>query len=172
MAVESIIDPVVFHQDVSFSDTDLDGAIREQAALFAHYAALHRQAAEQAASKKILYEVIRAKAAKKFRADAATAGTKVTDSLIEQEVTLTGEVLNARLDMIRADSILELCKNALKAFEQRRDMLIQRGASIREELKGELRIHAVTEARTNDRAALLERMRNSLSKPTTETLAS
>jgi hypothetical protein len=172
VAVKSILDAAVFHEDVQFSDTDLDGAIREQASLFARYSALHAEAAEQASTKKAIYEVIRAKAAKKVREDAATAGTKVTDSLIEQEVTLTGEVLNARLDMIRADSILDLCKNALKAFEQRRDMLIQRGSSIREELKGELRIHAVTEARTNDRAALLERMRTSLSKPTTETLAS
>jgi hypothetical protein len=172
VAVKSILDKAVFLEDVQFSDIDLDGAIREQASLFARYSTMHAEAAEQASSKKVLYEAIRARAAKTFREEAAKASTKVTDSLIEQEVTLNAQVLQARLEMIQADGILDLCKNALKAFEQRRDMLIQRGSSIREELKGELRIHAVTEARTNDRAALLERMRTSLSKPTTETLAS
>jgi hypothetical protein len=37
VGVKSILDAAVFHEDVQFSDTDLDGAIREQASLFARY---------------------------------------------------------------------------------------------------------------------------------------
>lgn len=139
-----IIDAEVFRQDVSVSPVELQRNFIEHSGLFAHYAAQQVEAMRTEGRMKISMEITEAKAAKGIR-DAFAAdtekekGAKLTEAMIDQGVTRTPEVVTARLAYINAKANTQLAQLAVEAFRQRRDMLIQLGASAREELKGDIR---------------------------------
>lgn len=126
-----------FEDDVKIDEVNLDPAFRNQASLFAHYARMHSDAMRVAASKKLLRDVTEAQIDKEIR-DAAVSATppvKLTEAMIEKEITRHPKMIGACKALIEAEALAELAKNALKAFEQRKDMLVQLGADAREEMK-------------------------------------
>lgn len=125
-------------EDVSINDADLDGCMTTQAALYAHYAALYAKATFDANTAKTRADIARAKAYKELRSRFIAKGVKYTEALLEAEVMLH-EGYQSALELYNKYRMSEmLCKEALEALKQRRDMLVQKGKSSLEERKGEL----------------------------------
>lgn len=141
--VISFIDAEQLRRDVSYTDTDLDTAMDQQAPLFAYYSELHAKAMKQEADLKLRRDVVEAKVYKELRDKAADEGRKVTEAQLAQEVALDSRVIKAQMNLNEARAIAELSRNALESFKQRRDMLVQRGVALREERKGDLYIKQV-----------------------------
>lgn len=137
MSVDSIIDHAQFVQEVQIGG-DIDAAFRDQASLYAYYAERHQIALRQAAAKDIMLKVQEAKIGKELRDAAALAGEKITEKHIEQSTILDRRYVVAKLELNDAQGIAELTKGCLESLKQRRDMLIQIGASDREDRKGDL----------------------------------
>jgi len=145
------LDPAQFESDVRIDEVNLDASFRGQAGLFAHYAVIRAEAMRVAAGKSILLDVTKAQIDKTIRdriADEAAQAaiddpkgkfSKPTETAIFSEVTCSPAYLTARKALIEAEAMEELARNALEAFKQRRDMLIQLGADARHEMSGELR---------------------------------
>lgn len=136
-----MFDPSQLKEDVSFSDTNLDGAMIEQASLYAHYSAEAVRAERKVNDQKLRIDVVKSKLDQKIRDDAADDGKKLTEKLVEAEIHRKKEYVDAvkELNALKADA--EALKHALEAFRQRRDMLIQIGSSRREEMKGQVRLN-------------------------------
>lgn len=125
-------------EDVSINDADLDGCMTEQASLYAHYASLYSKAAYDANRAKVRSDIARAKAYKELRNRFIAKGTKYTEALLESEVTLHPDYIEAQEVYNKYKWAEMMAKEALEALKQRRDMLVQKGKSTLEERKGEL----------------------------------
>lgn len=141
MAIVEFINEDQYRKDILYSPTDLSAAFANQAALYAYYSEQARKATQQAGAKKQFCEIQEAKLDKAIRDAAATAGEKTTEPGIKQKIVLSPEYIRARKDQLDAEAYESLCRNYLEAFRHRKDMLIQAGASAREEYKGELRMN-------------------------------
>jgi hypothetical protein len=158
-----LADPTIdldqFQKDVEIGG-DLDQGFRKQAGLFAHYAVQHYRAVRQEASAKILMEVTEAQVDKELRDDAIGDDTKpakkITDKSVEASIARDIRYVKAQRAYNEAKALASLANNALEAFKQRRDMLIQLGASEREEMKGEMSMRGRGAAESAHRAAATE----------------
>ena len=142
IAVKPIIDAAQLKRDVTFSMVDLSKAMIEQASLYVHYAMLVAQASRQVDNLELKLEATESQVGKQIRNQAAISGEKLTEGAIAGQVRLHPTVIAHRIAYNEAKQIETLCKGAVKAFEQRRDMLIQMGASERKDRDGELRTMA------------------------------
>lgn len=140
--VVSYIDPEQFKKDATFSDANIDGAMTEQSGLFAYYAVQAAQAAKQEGVLKLKREIMEAKVAKQMRDEAAEEGKKITETQIAKDLILDPRVMQAHLNYNEAKAQAQLSRDALEAMKHRRDMLVQRGVSEREERKGAARVGA------------------------------
>ena len=148
--VQPIIDPEELKRDVSFSDTRITESFMDQAALYVDYAQKCQQAEMQADRFKQAAEIIEAKAYKEIRDDLVSGKEKFTEAQISKDLAIDSRVIAAKRLYNEAKSIHSMCKSALEAIKQRKDMLIQCGADLREEHKGQLRMHGPS---TADRSA-------------------
>lgn len=138
--IETFIDPEQLAQDVSLNEGGLDDALRNQASLYSHYADIYRKAQHQYDTAKNAVEIGSAKLNIKIREALQKEGEKITESLIDSRIKAS----NGYAELIRrkneAAQILALCKSALEALTQKRDMLIQISSNMRHEMKGEIRV--------------------------------
>lgn len=153
-AVKAFIDPDQLKQDVQYSEAAISNAYADQASKFVHYAYLGHQAQHQADRLKSKLELMEARIDKEIREDAADEKKKITEKQIASQILLDARYQRAHEQYLEAKMIAGLAKEALEAFRQRRDMLIQVGADLREEMKGELRMRAKEERKSDlkDRA--------------------
>jgi hypothetical protein len=138
--IKKLINPTQLQDDLAFSDVNLSSAMMGQASLFAHYAQISADATGQVDKAKQMRDIIIAKVDKTIRDKYATEGKKVTEKLIEKEVDLHPEVVAMKHKVNEASMVADLAKNALEAFKQRKDMLIQIGVALREEMKGSVSV--------------------------------
>ena len=129
-------------KDLAFSDVNLGDAMMNQAGMFAHYAVLSAQALERFEKAKMITEITESKASQRLREEMLAEGGKVVEKKVESELGQQKDVMKARKAQVEAKAMSDLARNALEAFKQRRDMLVQVGVSMREELKGEARVAA------------------------------
>jgi len=75
-----------------------------------------------------------------LRNEAVASKTKITEKAIEDYIKLDPRWQKAAkmVNKTRADA--DLAKQALFALSQKRDMMVQIGVSLREEMKGEVRL--------------------------------
>lgn len=150
--VKSYIDPDVLREDIKFSEADVDDAIIEQAALYADYGARAADAQHQVDKHKLLLDITIAREADAMRAEALENKEKIAEKTIESRLDTLPAVIRARKAHLDAKRQFELAKNALEAFKQRRDMLIQTGVRLREEAKGDVRVSGDADARARRQA--------------------
>jgi hypothetical protein len=113
----------------------------KQAALFAHYGELQAEASRQVANIELLLENREAIAYRNMRDQAVAAGEKApSDAALTKMIVLDPKVRAAKIALNEAKQIESICKTTVEAFKQKRDMLVQHGASEREERKGEMRL--------------------------------
>lgn len=140
--IKDFVDPAQLKVDLAFSDNDLTTAMMQQASLFSHYGVLLAQASRQVDVVDLLLENTEAAVYKMLRDRAATAGEKVTETMLEKMVSRHERVIAMKRSLNEAKRVEATCKTAVEAFRHRRDMLVQMGLISREEMKGELSIRA------------------------------
>jgi len=159
--VENFIDAKQLKRDLAINPLDLDTAQMEQASLFAHYGELAANAAHQTDVVELLLETTEAAVYKLLRDNAAAAGEKVTEAQLEKLVSRHARVISMKKALNEAKRVEAMGKTALEAFRQKRDMLMQQGATQREERKGELATLARSareDAFEHQKAATLDRL--------------
>lgn len=165
MAVDPIIDVDKFTQDVGIPATDLSGSFRKQGALFAHYASLHYKALKQEFNYELKLKVLMSQLDKEIRDRAATEGEKKpSEKQIEQEIARTASYVSALLAYNDAAALVDLTKNALEAFKQRKDMLVQLGANERQELSADISMTHVNRSASTYGAATRKAVMDSMSE--------
>lgn len=134
-------------KDTSFSTVDLTGAMQSQAGLMARYVVLQSKCSRQVNDFELVLEAAESSVYRRLRDEMVANKEKPTDALLRQLVVSDKRILAIKRALNEARQIEQIAKGAVKAMEQRRDMLIQQGASEREERKGELRMNIAEEQR-------------------------
>jgi hypothetical protein len=135
--------PVVNHEqlklDIAINDANLDGCMIAQPSLYLEYARLYIQAQQKADIAKLKTEITNSQLDAVVRKQLLDEGLKLTEGAVAAMIARDPKHVRAEGELIRLRSTAAIYKQALEAFMQRRDMLIQLGASAREEMKGQLR---------------------------------
>lgn len=138
--VKALVDADQLKRDLSYSVADLSSAMADQASLFVHYGVLAAQAAKQVDSIKLALENAEARIYRLLRDEAAEKAVKLTEAQLEKGVASHQRVIAFKKALNEAKQVEAVAKIAIEAFRQRRDMLIQQGATERQEREGDLRI--------------------------------
>jgi hypothetical protein len=147
--VRNFLDPATLKKDISYSTNNLNDAMMTQASMFVHYGMLYAEASRQVDVVQLLLDNTESAVYRLLRKEAADAGEKVTEALLEKMVTRHPRVNAMRKSLYEAKYVEANCKSAVEGFRHRKDMLVQQGAQSREEMKGEIRIR---EASVRDEA--------------------
>ena len=131
-----------FNKDMEIG-VDLDEAFRNQGSLYAYYAQIAADAAKNMENKKLRLDIIEARLSKQKRKEYADAGTRCTEKVLTEDVSISTEYIKARVELNEARALAELLKSCLEALKQRKEMIVQLGAAAREEAKGDLRMSAL-----------------------------
>jgi len=149
--VLALLDIETLNKDTTIEEGKTDRAFHEQAATFAYYASIAFKAQRQAAAKKMVMKITEARLDHQLREAAISEAAsdadgaegklkggkgKLTERQIEQAIARDSAYVAAQIAYNDAVAVANLCNNALEALQQRRDMLIQIGANVREEMKG------------------------------------
>lgn len=136
--VKQFIDVAKMKRDLAISTANLSDAMMIQAALFAEYGMYAADAANQVDVVDMLLESTEATVYKLLRDEAAKAGEKVTEAQLEKMVAKHKSVVAMKQALNAAKRIEAQAKIALESLRHKRDMLVQLGATSREEMKGEV----------------------------------
>lgn len=150
------VDPRRLAKDTSVNTETLDTAMMRQASLYAYYAVIAARTAERADNFKTARDVLESKIARELRNEATASKTKITEKQIEGDIRIDSRWIRAAKAVNKARADAELAKQALFALSQKRDMMVQIGVSIREEMKGTMRIK---EAEAHETAGMDKRER-------------
>lgn len=134
------IDLEQFRKDVLFNENTIDEAFMSQAALYAHYGVLSARLNRKAEEAKAKLELVESKIAQELREEAEANGKKPVETAIAKQLKLDSRCVKQTNAVSKAKEAAEIAKHLTEAFKQRRDMLIQKGADMREEFKGDLRM--------------------------------
>lgn len=141
-------DPVSFskklREDVAFNEHNLNESFMNQAAHVAYYSVIAHRSAEAHEKAKAKLDLVEAMIDNELRNEAIDKGEKVTEALLAKKIKLDTRYQAAQYAVIEARTKAGITKDAMEAFRHKRDMLIQVGADQREEMKGELRMKAVS----------------------------
>ncbi|UIN38333.1 hypothetical protein [Methylobacterium oryzae] len=138
---------------LAYSLNDLSSAMADQASLFAHFGVLAAKASRQVDNIKILIENQEAKVDREIREAMAVLGEKITEGIVERKIARHPQVVAFKRALNEAKQIEKVANTTLEAFRHRRDMLVQAGATSREEMKGELSMAAKRELADNAKSA-------------------
>lgn len=164
-SLRMLIDARQLAADVNFSATDLDGAMVGQAALFLNYGMIAARAEKQMDDIKIRLDLREAEIDKEIRDRAANDGGKVTESGIMKEIDRHPSIVTLKKIYNEAKMMVKISGVAMESFRHRKDMIVQLGATSREELKGELRMNAAKNME-DDRQARMKRVMENMSAAT------
>lgn len=116
-----------------FTESNVQGAIIEQASLFVYYAGKVSNAQMQSDKFKSRVELLESHIAQELRDEAINNGTKITEAAIKQSIAGDKRYVKAQLMLSKAKAQLDFAKNVLEALKQRKDMIIQIGVAQRQE---------------------------------------
>ena len=153
-SVRNFIDDKVLAADIAYSLANLSDANQRQAGLFVHYSTLAAKASRQVNDLKLVLEATESAVYRVLRGKALEADEKVTEAQLAKSVSASKRVLTIKRALNEAKHIEAIAKGAVEGFNHRRDMLVQDGATSREERKGELRVIGAA-----DTAASLEALK-------------
>jgi hypothetical protein len=138
---------------LAYSMNDLSTAMSEQASLFAHFGALAAKASRQVDNIKILIENTEARVDREIREAMAVLNEKITEGIVERKIARHPQVVAYKRALNEAKQVEKVAATTLEAFRHRRDMLVQAGATSREEMKGELSMSVKRELQDNQKTA-------------------
>jgi hypothetical protein len=161
MPVQEIIDLAQFQRDIAINPVDIQSAYMDQASLYAYYAGLLLKAERQTGNFKIVRDTCAARIDQEIRANAAqdiadqlaldakAKVERITETGVMSKRNIDPRYINAVKEHIDAEAIETFIKNALGALQQRRDMLISLGSTMRQEALGDMRMMARAGDNTN-----------------------
>jgi hypothetical protein len=132
--------PRQLQKDLAFSENNLDDAFMSQPGFFAHYSGVSHRAARRHDQLSQQEKLVYAKIDNEVRQKAFEDGEKVTEPVVKNRILLDSRHRKITERMLDAKAVAGMTKDACESFKQRRDMLIQVGANVREEFKGDLRM--------------------------------
>lgn len=141
--LKDIVDLETYNADVKISN-DLNKEFSDQAMLYVYYASIAAQARKEYDTVSLALETAKAKVDLAIREDALKKGEKLTENKVSSMVQLHPQVQSLVEKRNEAREMLEVTQAMCKGFEQRKDMLIQRGAFERQERNGEMRMSSVS----------------------------
>lgn len=137
--VDEFLSADEYSADTNLNETDLNDGFLNQSGLAAYYGALLAKAQYQAAEFKLKRDVLSAKISSELRNN-PPSDKKLTEKALDELVTADPRVQAIVMAYLKASEVESLLKAAVDAMKQRRDMIIQLGASEREDAKGEVRM--------------------------------
>lgn len=151
--VEQFVSADQLVADTNLNDTDLNDAFLNQSGLVAYYSTLHAKAAYQTGEFKLKRDVQMARVSKNLREN-PPSDKKLTESALSELVQDDPRVQSIIAAYLRAGEVEAVLKGAVEALKHRKDMIVQLGASSREEAKGEVRMKMTSD--TSDRSSALK----------------
>lgn len=154
----SAFNPKQLQKDLAFSEHNLDDAFMSQSGMFAHYSGVAHRAARRYDQIAQQVKLVEARLDQEIRQQAADDGEKITEAAIKNRLLLDPRHRKITERMHDAKAVAGMTKDACESFKQRRDMLIQMGANVREEQKGEMRMKAARESQSDMQNRALSRL--------------
>ena len=121
------------NEEISIDPQNLPAVFSEHPGKFAWYATVHAAAQYVVDQAKLTLDVLRSEVAARLRAITDGKGKKPSEALIASALEGDEQVKDAQRSLIEAKRQEAVLKALREAFTHRRDMLIQLGASEREE---------------------------------------
>lgn len=134
------IDPAEFQLQTAINPSNLDDAFVKQNSLRAYYGTQAAFAEGAASRAKARFEVSEADLYDTHRRRLSALSEKVTEKMVENAVKTDPRWIEAKNEMIDAETTASLNKAMAASLMDRRDMLIQLGADRRDEMKGQMRM--------------------------------
>lgn len=141
--VRNYLDGAKAKADLSYTLTNLSDAFQAQGGFRLEYATYAAQASKQVDDLKMILEATESAVYRKLRDEATARGEKITETYLEKMVIGTDRVLALKRAINEAKQIEAIAKGAVEGFKDRKDMLVQEGASNRQEREGELRMTGI-----------------------------
>lgn len=138
-------DVKAFNRETAVTEATLNNCMIEQSGLRAYHGAQHAYSEAQAAKVKLRYEILEAGLYDAHRKALLDDGEKITEKLVEAAVKQDPQWKKAKMLLIEAETYAAIHKGFVASLQDRRDMLIQRGADRRAELQGQTRTIAKEE---------------------------
>lgn len=142
-ANKELLDPAEVKRDLAFNENTINEAFMSQASLYVHYATVAHQLMHQYDAEKAQLEILESKIDDEIRTEAAESKSKITEAALGKQIKLDARYDAKQKRVLDAKMKANLAKDVLESFKQRRDMLVQMGADLREGMKGELRMKAI-----------------------------
>jgi len=120
-----------FEKDVSIDRTNLDEEFATHAEKFAYYAFCAAEARYLSDLKKSEFKHTESVVYMEFRTNAMLSSLKVTEAICEHEVRKDSRYKTALEESQKAELKAQQLEGAVKAMSQKKDMLMQMGASAR-----------------------------------------
>jgi len=117
---------------MQINDATLNDEFIKQPSTYAYFAALSEFAVADVEQKKLAFSVLEANLDAQKRLELKE--TKVTEAVIKSAIVRDKRYQMMAEELIEAERQLGILKSFVKALEQRKDMLIQLGASKRQEI--------------------------------------
>ena len=147
VGLKTFVDADELKRDIAINPTDLDTAMIEHPSLYVHYATQTVNARRQHERLKSAFEILEARLDKHYRESFAEEGKKVTENVIRSAIVTDSRWATMNARVIEAQSIWKLCEVAERAFDQRKDMILEVARDRRKEKEGAMRVLEQTEAR-------------------------
>lgn len=133
------IDPEQVKKDLHFDLTDLSGAMQRHASLFIHYAQQAVRARSQYDRWKSALEVLESQLDNHYRTTLKEENPKTTEPQIRSAVVSDARWKAASARVIDAKTQHNMAESVERAFEHRKDMLLQIARNAARESEGPLR---------------------------------
>ena len=134
------VDPEQVKEDLHFDLTDLDGAMQKHASMFIHYAQIAVRARSQYDRWKSALEVLESQLDNHYRTTLKEENPKTTEPQIRSAVVNDPRWKVASARVIEAKTQHNLAESVERAFEHRKDMLLQIARNVAKENEGRLRV--------------------------------
>lgn len=133
-------DVMAFQVETRITDASIDQCMTDQPSLMAYWSAQHAEVEAQVGLAKRQLETVESVLYQTYRKALINAGEKPTERLMDAYIKKDPAWEEAYDTHTLATQYANTLKGHVSSLIHRRDMLIQRGSSLREELKGKLRI--------------------------------
>ena len=175
--MNSYVDPDKLREDVQIDITDITGGMVAQTGLYVHYASMTVRAKRQYERWKVAVEICEAQLDSLYRKSLVTQeddgkgkGTmktvKPTEPQVKAAINNDSRWKAASNAMINAQEIYRLAEVAERAFDHRKDMLLQIARDAAREQGGQLRVAANQANKERAVDALTNAMANNRAKTT------
>lgn len=139
-ALKNYIDPVQMQKDLTIDTSNINEELAQQPARYMEYAKRAVYARAQADRAKTSFEIEESRLDHQYRTTLKEENPKVTEPAIRAAVVGDPRWKTFNTRMIQAQTIYRLAEKAERAFDDRKDMVLQIARNLAKEMEGGLRV--------------------------------